>query len=116
MRIINSSYAYLLEKLLSNHCFTGIATHDEKLVFEAMKVIDKLGPSKETYEFQMLYGVQEDLRKIIHDHKHPIRVYVPFGKDWFAYAVRRLKENPKMVSYIFTNGIKSIFSHQTDSH
>ncbi|CCK78496.1 proline dehydrogenase family protein [Desulfobacula toluolica] len=111
MNIINSSYAYLMEKLLSNNCFTGIATHDEKLLFEAMKLIDKLGVSKEKYEFQMLYGVQEDLRKIIHDHGHSIRVYVPFGKDWFAYSVRRLKENPKMVSYIFTNGIKNIFSH-----
>lgn len=111
MGIINSSYAYLLEKLLSNHCFTGIATHDEKLVFEAMKLIDKLGLSKENYEFQMLYGVREDLRKIIHEHGHPIRVYVPFGKDWFAYSVRRLKENPKMVSYIFTNGIKNILHH-----
>ena len=111
MQIINSSYAYLLEKLLSGHCFTAIATHDEKLVFEAVKIIDKLGLSKEHYEFQMLYGVQEGLRKIIHDQGHPIRVYVPFGKEWFAYSIRRLKENPQMVSYIFTNGIKSIFKH-----
>jgi len=110
MAIINSSYLYLLEKLLSNHCFTGIATHDETLVFGAMKIIDKLGLSKENYEFQMLYGVQEYLREIIRDHGHPIRVYVPFGKEWFAYSVRRLKENPKIVSYIVANGIKNIFS------
>lgn len=111
MQIINSSYAYLLEKLLSSHCFTAIATHDEKLVFEAIRIIDKLGLSKDKYEFQMLYGVAENLRKIIHDQGHPIRVYVPFGKEWFAYSIRRLKENPQMVNYIFANGIKSIFKH-----
>lgn len=108
MNIINSSYTYLLERLLSNHCFTGIATHDEHLAFEAMKIIDKLGLSKDKYEFQMLYGVQEEVRQMIQDQGHPMRVYVPFGKEWFAYSVRRLKENPKMVSYIFTNGIKNL--------
>jgi proline dehydrogenase len=111
MRIINSSFAYLLDKLFSNQCFTGIATHDERLVFDAIKRIDKRGVSKGNYEFQMLYGVQENLRNIIRDHGHPIRVYVPFGKEWFAYAIRRLKENPKMVSYIFINGIHRIFGH-----
>jgi proline dehydrogenase len=111
MPIINSSYAYLLEKLLSNHCFTGIATHDETLVFEAMKIIDKLELSKDKYGFQMLFGVQEKLRTIIHNHGHPIRVYVPFGKEWYAYSIRRIKENPQMANYIFTNGLKSIFKH-----
>ncbi len=100
---INQSYAYLLEKLLGNKCFTGIATHDEKLVFQSLRLIDKLKLGKDRYEFQMLYGVEEELRKIILAQGHPVRVYVPFGKEWFAYSVRRLKENPKMVSYIISN-------------
>lgn len=108
MGIINSSYAYLLEKLLSNHCFTGIATHDEKLVFDAMALIDRLSLSEKDYEFQMLYGVEENLRKIIQTLGYPVRVYVPFGKEWFAYSIRRLKENPKMVSYIFANGLNTL--------
>jgi proline dehydrogenase len=108
MGIINSSYAYLLEKILSNKCFAAIATHDEALVFEAMKIIDKLGLSKQDYEFQMLYGVQEHLRDIIRDQGHPIRVYVPFGQEWLAYSVRRLKENPQLVSYVFANGLKRL--------
>ncbi len=108
MAIINSSYVYLLEKLLSHQCFTGIATHDEKLVFEAMKIIDRLGLKKDAYEFQMLYGVEEELRAIIHDQGYPVRVYVPFGKEWLAYSIRRLKENPKMVSYIFSNILKKM--------
>lgn len=108
MDIINSSYAYLLKKLLSNSCFVGIATHDEKIVFEAIKMIDELGIPKNRYEFQMLYGVADDLRTIIMSLGHPVRVYVPFGEEWFAYSIRRLKENPKMISYIFSNGIKGI--------
>ena len=57
------------------------------------------------YEFQMLYGVTPDLRKSIVDKGHAMRVYVPFGKDWFGYSTRRLKENPQMASTI----IKAIF-------
>ena len=110
MSVINSSYVHLLEKLLSNGCFTAIATHDEKLVFEAYKIIDRLKLSKDKYEFQMLYGVSERLRQSILDQGHRMRVYVPFGRDWFAYSVRRLKENPKMVTYIIENMLKRIFN------
>ncbi len=106
--IINSSYAYFLEKLLANKCFVGIATHDEKLVWEGIKLIDKLKLKKDQYEFQMLYGVDHELRRIIVNAGHRLRVYVPFGKEWFAYSIRRLKENPKMVSYIFKNTFKNL--------
>lgn len=109
MTVINSSYAYLLEKLLAAGCFTGIATHDEKLVFEALKIIDKTGLSTDRYEFQMLYGVTEDLRQMLLNMGHPVRVYVPFGRDWFAYSIRRLKENPRMIGYILENGLKRLF-------
>jgi proline dehydrogenase len=53
------------------------------------------------YEFQMLLGVQESLRDIIHAAGHPVRVYIPFGRDWYAYSVRRLKENPRLAGYVF---------------
>ena len=105
--IINSSYVYLLEKLLTAGCFTAIATHDEKLVFEAMKLIDRLKVPKDRYEFQMLYGVTETLRSDIISLGHPMRVYVPFGQEWFAYCVRRLKENPKIISYILSPSPKN---------
>ena len=101
--IVNNSYAYLLEKFLSSGCFVGIATHDEKLVFQSLKLIDQLDLSRDQYEFQMLFGVEEELRQILVDQGHPVRVYLPFGKEWFAYSVRRLKENPKMVGYILAN-------------
>ena len=107
--IINYSYAYFLEKLLSKGCYIGIGTHDEKLVWEGIKLVDKLGLKKDQYEFQMLYGVDHELRRIIVNSGHRLRVYVPFGKEWFAYSVRRLKENPKMLNYIVKNTFKNIF-------
>ncbi|MCP3943603.1 MAG: proline dehydrogenase [Desulfobacteraceae bacterium] len=111
--IVNASYVYLLEKLLSKGCFAGIATHDEKLVFQSLGLIDRFGVSKKSYEFQMLFGVEEKLRQILLDSGHPVRVYLPFGKQWFAYSIRRLKENPKMLGYIWTHAgdlLKTIFN------
>ena len=102
--IVNYNYSYCLEKLLANKCYVGIATHDEELVWNALATIDKFELKKEEYEFQMLLGVTEDLRDIIVNAGHRLRVYVPFGEQWFAYSTRRLKENPNMVGYI----IKSI--------
>lgn len=101
--IIIESYIYLLEKLLSRGCFVGIATHDERLVFQSLTLIDRLGLSKEAYEFQMLFGVEEELRQILLKSGHPIRVYLPFGEEWFAYSLRRFRENPRMVGYILSN-------------
>ena len=77
-------------------------------MFEAVKIIDRLGLGKDAYEFQMLYGVEEELRTILRDQGHPVRVYVPFGKEWLAYSIRRLKENPKMVSYVFSGMLKKL--------
>jgi proline dehydrogenase len=101
MAIINENYKFNLEKLLSNGCYVGIATHDEKLVWHALSVIEKLGLKKDQYEFQMLLGVDEKLRQIIIDAGHRLRVYVPYGQEWYAYSTRRLKENPKMAGYVF---------------
>jgi len=102
--IVNYNYMYCLDKLLTNKCYVGIATHDEKLVWSALSIIDKLGLNKDEYEFQMLLGVTEELRDIIVKSGHRLRVYVPFGEQWHAYSTRRLKENPNMAGYI----IKSI--------
>lgn len=107
--IVNDCFRYVLEKLLSNKCYVGIATHDEKLVWEGIKLVDKLKLKKNDYEFQMLLGVDPQLRRIIVEDGHRLRVYVPFGKEWFAYSIRRLKENPKMVNYIIKNTFRRIF-------
>ena len=101
MRVINRNYAYLLEKLLRNGSYVGIATHDELMVWEAMRIIRDLKLPATAYEFQMLLGVDEQLRDIIHAAGHHLRVYIPFGRDWYAYSVRRLKENPRLAGYVF---------------
>ena len=104
--VINNNFQYCLHKLLKNKCYVGIATHDEILIWHALSVIDELNLEKNQYEFQMLLGVTEDLRDILVQGGHRLRVYVPFGKHWYAYSMRRLKENPKVAMYI----IKHIFT------
>jgi len=101
--IINDNFKYGLEKLLGAGCYVGIATHDEKLVWHALSQIDKLKLRREEYEFQMLLGVTEELRDVLVSAGHPLRIYVPFGKHWYAYSMRRLKENPNIARSIIKN-------------
>ncbi|MBN2262935.1 MAG: proline dehydrogenase family protein [Prolixibacteraceae bacterium] len=89
-----------LDLMLKNGIYVGIATHDSFLVREAIALIEKHKVPKNKYEFQMLYGVTPGLRDSIVSQGHNMRIYVPFGKDWFGYCSRRLKENPKMVTDI----------------
>ena len=107
--IINKNYAYLLEKLLKNGNYVGIATHDEKLVWEALRIIDTYNIPKSQYEFQMLLGVTTHLRDILISAGHKLRVYVPFGKEWKQYSTRHLKENPDIVGHVSKNVIKKMF-------
>ena len=94
-----------LDYMLRNKMYAAIATHDKYLVDNALLLIEKYQVPKNMYEFQMLYGVTPELRQSIVDRGHKMRVYVPFGKQWFKYSTRRLKENPKMASEI----IKALF-------
>jgi proline dehydrogenase len=100
---IRKNYVKDLEIMLKNGNYVGIATHDEYLVNEAYLLIQKLNISKDKFEFQMLLGVREDLRNKINNDGYKIRIYVPFGKDWYAYSTRRLKENPQVAGHIFRN-------------
>jgi proline dehydrogenase len=102
---INKHFLEDLDFMFENGIYVGIATHDTPLVDGAYALIDKYKLPKDKYEFQMLYGVTPSLRKSIINKGHRLRVYVPFGKDWFAYSTRRLKENPKMANEI----IKALF-------
>jgi len=108
MSDINKSYKDNLDELLKNNCYCGIATHDKELVFHAFNTIAELNLAKNRYEFQMLLGVTEELRDEIVQKGHRLRVYVPYGKDWYQYSIRRLKENPRMATMVFNKvlGIK----------
>jgi proline dehydrogenase len=97
--VINRNFIYCLEKLFQKKAYVGIATHDEKLVFESLRLIEQYGLKKEEYEFQMLLGVDEELRQILVDGGHRLRVYVPYGEAWMPYSRRRLKENPMIAQH-----------------
>jgi proline dehydrogenase len=106
--LVRQNYVLLLEELFKGGAYVGIATHDEYLVWHGLRLIHQMGFSRDRYEFQMLLGVDEELRRILVDAGHKVRVYVPFGKDWYAYSTRRLKENPKIASYVARDVIESI--------
>jgi proline dehydrogenase len=91
--------------MLLNDIYVGIATHDQYLVDQSMLLIEKHNVPKDRYEFQMLFGVNPKMRRSIVEKGYPMKVYVPFGQQWFNYSTRRLKENPNMVWHI----IKALF-------
>lgn len=96
---INRSFVKILRRMFMHKAYVGIATHDESLVFEALELIDQFGLKPEEYEFQMLLGIDEELRQIIVDAGHRLRVYVPYGESWMPYSRRRLRENPTIAKH-----------------
>jgi proline dehydrogenase len=97
---VRANYVQALEKLFARGIYTGIATHDEYLACAASALVDKYGLKREQYEFQMLLGVDEELRRILIAAGHRLRVYVPYGRDWYPYSMRRLRENPEVARHV----------------
>jgi len=97
---IRANFVYATEKLLSSGAYVGIATHDPHLVWAGMQIVDRLGLDHDRYEFQMLLGVDPELRRVILANGHRLRVYVPYGKDWYPYSIRRLRENPTVAHHV----------------
>lgn len=102
---IRNNYKKLLKLILDLGLYPAIATHDEILIQYALRLIEEYKLEREQYEFQMLLGVREERRNEMLRDGHRLRVYVPFGKDWYGYSTRRLKENPDIAGHIF----KAIF-------
>jgi proline dehydrogenase len=97
---VREAFAHALERLLRAGSYVGIATHDERLVLAGMELVDRLGLGRDQYEFQMLLGVEPALRQIILGAGHRLRVYVPYGTDWYGYSLRRLRENPSIARHV----------------
>jgi len=97
---IRASYARALDTLLDGGCYVGIATHDEWLVEHGLRTVRDRGLEPAEYEFQMLLGVRPQLGDRLVREGHRLRIYVPFGRQWYEYSLRRLQENPKIAGYV----------------
>jgi proline dehydrogenase len=97
---VRASFVRALEALLEVEAYVGIATHDEWLITESLRLVSGRGLAREGYELQMLLGVREERADELVAEGHRLRVYVPFGEHWYAYSLRRLQENPAMAGTI----------------
>jgi proline dehydrogenase len=97
---IRDSFSSMVDRLLEAGSYVGIATHDPTLVERARATVSRLSLRREAYEFQMLLGVAGDLRRQLVADGHRLRVYVPYGRAWESYSLRRLKENPAIAGHV----------------
>ena len=97
---VRASFVRALEALLDAGCYVGIATHDEWLLREGARLVAEHGLGRDEYEFQMLLGIRPRRGDELVAAGHRLRIYVPFGREWYAYSLRRLQENPKIAGYI----------------
>jgi proline dehydrogenase len=103
---VDENYVRVMQLLLSSGSYHGIATHDPKMIAATVDFIQKEGIGKETFEFQMLYGVRRDLQRQLARDGYNMRVYVPYGKHWYPYFMRRLAERPANIWFVLKNMIK----------
>jgi proline dehydrogenase len=103
---VDRSYVRLMERLLREGNYPGIATHDEKIIQHARQFTQREQIGSERYEFQMLYGVRRDLQGRLKQAGYNMRVYIPFGTQWYPYLMRRLAERPANIAFILGNLVK----------
>ncbi len=97
---VRANFVRALEALLDGGCYAAIATHDEWLVQQALRLVRERSLGPEQYEFQLLLGVRPELGDRLIQEGHRLRIYVPYGSKWYEYSLRRLQENPKVAGYI----------------
>lgn len=109
---VDRHYVELMERLLREGNYPGIATHDETIIATARKVVAREGIGSDRYEFQMLYGVRRDLQDLLRGSGYRLRVYVPFGTQWYPYLMRRLAERPANIAFILGNVVREGLSRR----
>ena len=105
---VRESFVRSLEALLEAGAYVGIATHDEWLVSRALELLERFGRRRDEYEFQMLLGVRPALGDNLVRDGHRLRIYVPYGRHWYSYSLRRLQENPKIAGYIAADTLQRL--------
>ena len=103
---VDENYVRVMQLLLSSGIYHGIATHDPKMIDATINYANRQGISKEAFEFQMLYGVRRDLQRQLAKDDYNMRVYVPYGKHWYPYFMRRLAERPANIWFVMKNIFK----------
>jgi proline dehydrogenase len=103
---VNRSYARLAATLLSAGCTVHVATHDPRLIEGAQRFVARRGIPSSSYEFQMLYGIRRDLQQRLVEKEFPVRVYVPYGIQWYPYLTRRLAERPANLWFLASNLVR----------
>ena len=103
---VDKSYVTLMERLLATGNYPGIATHDQAIIAHARRFVRRESIDADRFEFQMLYGVRRDLQHQLVREGHRMRVYVPFGTQWYPYLMRRLAERPANIAFILGNVVK----------
>ncbi len=104
---VDANYIKLAERMVSSHVFCGMATHDEAIVKAICRFAGERGIAKSAFEFQMLYGVRRDLQRKLAAEGYGVRVYIPFGTEWYPYFMRRLAERPANVLFLAKNFLKN---------
>ena len=97
---VRASFVAAHEQLLGQGSYVGVATHDEWLIEQGLRLVERYGLGQQDYEFQMLLGVRERRADELVRAGHRLRIYVPFGEHWYDYSLRRLQENPKIAGYV----------------
>jgi len=105
-RDVDTQYAAQAERLLADGNYAAIATHDERLIGHVIAYARAHGIGADRFEFQMLYGVRRDLQEQLRGEGWKMRVYVPFGTEWYPYLMRRLAERPANIAFIVGNVVK----------
>lgn len=104
---VDLNYVTLAKKMMTSGVFCGIATHDEAIIEDLLGFVREKGVPKSAFEFQMLYGIRRDLQRNLTKQGFGVRVYVPFGPEWYPYFMRRLAERPANVLFLAKNFVKS---------
>jgi proline dehydrogenase len=103
---VDRNYVRLMERLLVAGNYPGLATHDQAIIAHVREFTRRQGISSDRFEFQMLYGVRRDLQDGLRKAGYRLRVYIPFGTQWYPYLMRRLAERPANIAFMLGNIVR----------
>jgi proline dehydrogenase len=107
-KTVDANYARLMERLLKSGQYHALATHDPALIARALAFAEAEGIDRDRFEFQMLYGVRRDLQRMLEERGYTVRIYVPYGREWYPYFMRRLAERPANVGFM----LRAVFKEE----